>query len=454
MAWPMATSSQRLAAPPKAPARATPHLRGRLRSALATTPGRMRMASLGVLACIAVAWALGFAVVSQHQTGIHTVGVEVEPVVVTSQSIESLYSGADASAANSFLAGGIEPAAQRAQYLSDLQQAQAQLAQVGAAGGSTATATKAITTIGQAAATYAGEVETARANNRQGFPIGAAYLRQATALMHGTIIPAAETLHQQSLVRLTAGYQAASGVFANVVVIAGALILLVSLVVAQRFLRKRTKRVLNTGLVAATILSVLLIGWTLIALVGEASQVSGAQNRAQALNVLAQARVTAYRAKSDESFALLARGDGAAQYQDFDAAVAQLGTPASGKGFLGQASQEGGSTDEKNQVATAGQALQAYLTIHTKIQNLDSTGSSPQAISLALATGSGSSNDAFNQVDTALQQSQTITQGEFDGDITSAGHHLGGVAIGTSIGFLLVAFLVMYGFQQRIKEYQ
>lgn len=450
----MATSSQRIAAPPKAPSRPTPHLRGRLRSALATTPGRMRMASLGVLACIALAWALGFAAVGQHQTGIHTVGVEVEPVVVTSQSIESLYSGADASAANSFLAGGIEPADQRARYLADLQQAQDQLVAVAAAGGATAEATDAIRTISQASATYAGEVETARANNRQGFPVGAAYLRQATALMHGTIIPAAETLHQQSLVRLTAGYRAASGAVAAVEVVVGALILLVGLVLAQRFLRRRTKRVLNAGLVVATVLSVALLAWTLIALLGEGSQVNAAQNRAQALNVLAQARVTAYRAKSDESFALLARGDGAAQYQDFNAAVGQLGTTSSGKGLLEQAYQEAGSSDEQSQVTAAGQALQTYVSVHTKIQSLDSTGSSPQAITLALATGSGSSNDAFNSLDTALQDSETITQGEFDASITSAGHHLAGVAIGTSLGFLLVALLVIYGFQQRIREYR
>ena len=36
---------------------------------------------------------------------------------------------------------------------------------------------------------YTGEVETARADNRLGLPLGAAYLREASALMRGTLLP-------------------------------------------------------------------------------------------------------------------------------------------------------------------------------------------------------------------------------------------------------------------------
>ncbi len=451
----MATSSQRL----PSPAATAPHafgaaLVGRVRSAASTTPGRMRAVSLGVLGCILLAWALGFAAVGSRQKGIHSVGTDVEPVVVTSQSIQSLMSGANASAANSFLAGGVEPANQRARYLTDLQQAQDQLAQVATAGGASAKATASIRTIAESAATYSGLVESARANNRQGFPVGAGYLRRANTLVSGTVIPTAETLHQESLLRLNSGYGAASSSVATVGAAAVAVVLLVALVAAQVFLRRRTNRVLNVGLVAATGLAVVLIGWTLFSLIGEGNQVSAARDRGDALNVVAQARVTAFLAKSDESFALIARGNGAGQYRDFDAAVARLGNPATGAGLLRQASRHASTSDEQAQVTAAGQALSAYLAVHDKIHTLDTTGSSPQAITMALATGSGSSNDAFDRLDAALQQTGVLTQGQFDSRIRSAGRRLAGVAIGTSIGFLLVAALVLYGFEQRIREYR
>src|SRR5690606_39915618 len=42
---------------------------------------------------------------------------------------------------------------------------------------------------------YTGLVEAARANNLQGLPIGAAYLREASHLMRTEILPAAERLY-------------------------------------------------------------------------------------------------------------------------------------------------------------------------------------------------------------------------------------------------------------------
>ena len=51
----------------------------------------------------------------------------------------------------------------------------------------------------QQLAAYTGLVEAARANNRQGFPIGSAYLREASSLMQTSLLPERrEDLHRQS----------------------------------------------------------------------------------------------------------------------------------------------------------------------------------------------------------------------------------------------------------------
>ena len=82
MAGPMATSSEGLPATGvRGPQALGAGLVRRARAAAATTPGRMRVISLGVLACVALAWALGFSAVSHRQQGIRTVGTDVQPVV-------------------------------------------------------------------------------------------------------------------------------------------------------------------------------------------------------------------------------------------------------------------------------------------------------------------------------------------------------------------------------------
>jgi hypothetical protein len=455
----MATSSrglpaQRVQAPVPSPQGLGAGLVHRARAAAATTPGRMRVVSLAVLACVALAWALGFYAVGHRQQGVRTVGTDVQPVVVESRSIQSLLSGADASAANSFLAGGVEPADQRARYLADIQQAQDQLAKAAGGGGATVKAQNAIRTIAESGASYTGLVESARANNRQGFPVGAGYLRRATTLLNSKILPASDALYQESVVRLNAGYAAAAGSVATVGVLVAAVVLLVALLAAQIFLRRRTNRVLNVGLVGATIVSVLLIGWTLFSVVTEGSQVSAARERADALNVLAQARVSAFGAKSDESFALIARGNGAAQYKAFDAAVAALGGPDFTKGLLASAVQRAAPGDEQTSITAAVTAFKAYVAAHAKIQQLDSGGQPQQAHDAALAGGSGTANGAFDTFDQSIQRVASLTQQEFDSHIRSARRRVTGVAIGISLGFILVAALVLYGFQQRIGEYR
>ena len=451
----MATSAQHLPASPAGQPLSRPGLLARGRSASATTPGRMRVISLVLLLGVLLAWGLSFYALSQRQQAIRTVGSDVAPVVVSSQNIQSLLSGADASAANSFLAGGVEPADQRARYLLDLQQAQDQYARAAAASGLSTNASAALRRLAETVPSYAGLVESARANNRQGFPVGAGYLRRATALLHATILPGAQSVHTDSSARLASGYSAATGSLVTIGVLVAGLVLLVGLVSAQVFLRRRTRRVLNLGLVAATVLSLGLVAWTLFSLLNQASQMNAARERASALDVLGRARVAAYQAKSDESFALIARGNGAAQYADFTAKVAKPGDPGSLTALMAEAARRAqGNPDQQSAVADAQQSLQVYLTAHTQIQALDSSGAPQQAIAKALATGPGSANQAFDSFDQSIQRAASLTQQQGESHLASARSRLSGLSIETTIGFLVVALLVLYGFQQRIQEYR
>ena len=95
------------------------------------------------------------------------------------------------------------------------------------------------------------------------------------------------------------------------------------------------------------------------------------------------------------------------------------------------------------------------LAAHATIYQLDvKEGESQKAIAAALAAGPGTANGAFETFDQAIQRVSVLTQQEFDGHIRSARGHITGLAIAISLAFLLVAILVLYGFQQRIGEYR
>ena len=58
---------------------------------------------------------------------------------------------------------------------------------------------------------YTGLVETARVYNRQGLPLGAAYLREASGLMRDKLLPAAKQLYRTETGRLADDRDGAAG---------------------------------------------------------------------------------------------------------------------------------------------------------------------------------------------------------------------------------------------------
>ena len=93
------------------------------------------------------------------------------------QKIQTNLLTADATATNAFLVGGLEPPAQRAAYDQAMLAASTLIAEAARAQPAD---TEALSALNQQVVSYAGSIEQARANNRQGLPIGAQYLRVAS----------------------------------------------------------------------------------------------------------------------------------------------------------------------------------------------------------------------------------------------------------------------------------
>jgi hypothetical protein len=157
---------------------------------------------------------------------------------------------ADAIAARTLIAGGLESSESRQQYTEALLGASSALTD--AALVATDADRDEIETLADGLVRYSGLVETARANARLGFPVGNAYLQQARSLANGQLIPTAEQLRREGEQRVARAANDIGGVFGIVSVALLALATCV-IVVASVIIAGRTRRMLHPALIVATV---------------------------------------------------------------------------------------------------------------------------------------------------------------------------------------------------------
>src|SRR6266511_2473141 len=171
----------------------------------------------------------------------------------------------------------------------------------------------------------------ARAYNRLGLPVGAAYLGEASGLMRGQLLPAAQQLYRFETDRLAADRGGASAVPWLALLLG--LVTLAGLVWAQLRLSRQTHRTLNVGLVAATLAGLVMVSWVGTAWVAAASQLHASNREGSAqVELLAGARIAALQARADEALTLVARGTGEVFEKDFTAQLTTLAGPGGTSG--------------------------------------------------------------------------------------------------------------------------
>ncbi|MGO1241444.1 MAG: hypothetical protein ACTMHU_08430, partial [Cellulosimicrobium funkei] len=235
----------------------------RARGALRRTPGKLRLVmALCVVAALALG-VLGFQAGNLQSRALAAASEDAAQLVGV-QEVRNALVAADATATGAFLVGGLEPADQRARYDELVDQAANRLATL--SGSNEADAAL----LGQVAAdltVYTGLVEQARATNRQGFPVGSAYLDQASTILREQMLPALDEVVLDDADRVAADF---SGVRNALWVLAAGLLALVVLLASQVWLARRTHRVLNVGLAVATAV-LLVVGVVSTVLLSQAS---------------------------------------------------------------------------------------------------------------------------------------------------------------------------------------
>ena len=229
---------------------------------------------------------------------------------------------ADADATNAFLRGGLEAPAQRQDYLEATAQARRLIAH---AARSQPADNEALAALNTAVLEYTGLIEQARANNRQGLPVGAQYLRNASTGLRADALPLLENLVKANQDRVAQEFDGIGRGYAWLTLarlararpdrrgvgLAGP----PDPALRQPAAGDRRRRRPATTFGGATVLS------NAGDRVGEVRDGSYASTLA-----LAQARIAAYDAKSNESLTLIARGSGAAFEKSWQQASAGSAT--------------------------------------------------------------------------------------------------------------------------------
>lgn len=415
-----------------------------------TTPG-----VLGVLALLVVVVGLAAGVfsavsVQRRAQALDDLAARSGPLSVAAQEIYRSLSDADATAAGAFLAGGLEPGDVRKRYEDDIAQASNALA-IAVAAREPADVTAAdspLSTLSSQLPVYTGLVETARADNRQGLPLGIAYQRQASFLMSSKLLPAAQNLYKDEVAQVSSD-QDRAGSFPILEILVG-LVLLVVLVVAQVYVRRHTNRVFNIGLLSGTAAALISLLWVVIATFGVIGDVNDSRTQGSAqVDVLAQARITTLQARTDETLTLVARGTG----QSYEDDVVKKQKPQLNQ-LLNNAHTQATDKDVRLAIDAAQLDATTWFTTHDKLHLADQNGDYTGAVKLAIDPSPGSARTAFDSLDKHLNDAIDRTRSAFNDRISAASGALGGTVVGVALLAVVVAVASTVGLWQRLKEYR
>ncbi len=416
------------------------------------TPGRLRLLLVGLVLLSLVWGAVAAWVVSQRASGANDVVGTSEPLSLDGQQIYRALSAADATEATAFLAGGLEPLAARRHYLADIAQAASHLESATAAAGHSPAARN-LATLSADLPVYAGEVETARADNRLGLPLGAAYLREASGLMRGTLLPAAREVSAQADRQLSAASGQATGLPLALVLLAVAVVTGYVLFRAQRWLFRRTNRVLNPGLVVASVAAVVSLLWLAVALVVARADLLQARAQGSApVAALAQADIAALRAHADESLTLIDAGGDDSFQADFLAVQHQLG-PGPGTLLTAAVTAARGSPGA-SAAASAAITANAWYPAHRTVRFLDDNGKHIQAIHLVTTPGPDHSGTLFTRLDGSLTHAIAADQAVFKANAAAGAGAFTGLEAGVIVLALIMAAGCARGLGTRLAEYR
>jgi hypothetical protein len=431
------------------PGRAGP-ARWRSRLTFGTTPGRLRLALIGLVAA-SLAWgALATFTVSQYSSAATSVVTTSEPLTLDAQQIYHDLSDANDTEATAFLVGGMQPQNLVDRYSADVRAASAAIERATALGGGSPD----LTALSAGLPAYVDEIGTGRADSRLGYPLGSAYMREASNQMNASLLPAAQRLYNADNAKLTATSAQGTGLPLMLVTIVAGLALGYALYWMSRWLAWRTNRVLNPGLIAAGLAGLISLVWLAVAFGGAYFDLQGAQTRGSIpVQALAHADIVALQAHADESLTLI-DNSGDDQYQsDFLARREALG-PGRGTLFAAAISASAGTPGAAAVNAAAGRSA-SWGTAHAKLRVADDDGDHATAVKSALGyLGSQDAGHEFDAFSADMTTAIDDDQAAFAASASAGGTMYAGLEAAMIVLALTMAAASAWGLNRRLMEYR
>ena len=407
-----------------------------------TSPGRLRLILAALLTFGLVTGLVAGLAAAAARSGTEDLGNRAQPLLVEAETIYSALADADTTATQAFLTGGLEPSALTARYDADLARATAALTSAARRTPDDGATADAVRALSSGVPRYAALVATARANNRQGLPVGAAYLSVASQLNRDTLLRQARALFIAAQREVDLGYAGSRSTAWVVLLALLILALLATLVVAQRYLSRATHRTFNVPLVAATLVTlVLALGAGGVLIAQRAHLGTAAANGSVPIADLADLRILALNERGDEALTLVARGGSDANERDFRTAAADAAARLTS---ISREVDGGVAADLRTR-------HDAYLAAHTQVRTLDDGGDYGGAVALAVGPQTTRTFSAYTDAIGAAVEARKAT---FTTEVDRAGRGLGLLTILGPLLALVVCGLVAAGIRARLEEYR
>ncbi|MBT2411937.1 hypothetical protein J7I94_15395 [Streptomyces sp. ISL-12] len=445
------------APPGPAPPRRTAFAEGveRLRAAAVTEPGRLR--ALGALLALLV---VAFGAVTAWQTTDRAAAADdvlhrSQPLSSEAAAIYRSLAEANTAASTGFLAGGQETKDSRERYERGIRTAAEGLVTAAANSEPGSAAAGTVAELNRLLPQYKGLIERARVYNRQGFPVGGAYLRYANDTMQKQMLPKAEALYTSENRRLDGDYDAAES--CPWAAIALGVLALAALAWAQYRTYRRTNRVLNPGLVAATAATVVVLLWLAVGHSVARSHLSASYDHGvRSLNVLNEARLASLKARGNENLTLVARGAesrtvGGTQHDAYDLEY-QAEMKVLGKD-LTEARRLADDAAGEDPLTAAAEDVEQWQARHRAARAEDENGDYQRALEMVIGENDATA-EYFDGVDSRLAAALTHEEKEFERAAGDGRGAMTGLPAGAGALAALGATGAVLGIARRLSEYR
>ncbi|MCI1255213.1 MULTISPECIES: hypothetical protein [Corynebacterium] len=414
---------------------------------ISTTPGLLSVVSVILVAAILAAGGAMAASSGDRQDELSTMVNRSEPVSFAAQELYNSLSVADAVATTGFLTDPSRTADTRDPYRRALDTASR--AVVRASNGIDDPSSREmslILEIQEKLPSYVSLVTEAGANNRQGFPLGAAYITQASSMMQEELLPAAAELYDRTSSSVVAqqhrltrpSWFALSGLLAAVLM----------LIVAQFWLAAWSNRRISVGYATATVLMSVALVWAGVSSLSTWHEgPRGVTGTSLPLQTLTSLRIEVQQARSTEVLGLVQRdytSDNQNSFSDrvasIDAQLEQLRGAADGQ-------------DGRTRIDEAREALRTWDSAHAQMVSMVRQGDYSAAVRATVGDDDNGVSESFTALDNDLESLIGNSREQLRDYLADAGAAASRVNLLVLVLSLLSILCVIQGTRPRLQEY-